>query len=146
MLYKHKFTMKKQGNFFETAKFLIVLLFTKYCGLLVITDSQKPEYVCTHVFTHSDQWSENKMEGSVYKRSTCIVLRFHPIFNLQISVIVYWPNGVLNLFCTWLEDIRKFCSRWVNIFPHCLWSTSTCLQMSMCLCVRQGITLPHCWE
>ena len=30
--------------------------------------------------------------------------------------------------CTWLEDIRKFSSRWITIFSHCFRSTSTCSQ------------------
>ena len=79
-------------------------------GLLIWTSHLK--------FRVSDVWTEISHEHKprwrdllMYMRS--IVVRFHSIFNLQkvISVIVYWPNDMLDFFCTWFEDFRKFCSR-----------------------------------
>ena len=88
------------------------------------------------------------MKGFVDMRS--IVVTVHPIFNLQkwFTVIVYWPNDILDFFCT-VPDWRISENSVVGkIFSHCFWPTLTCVQWKsmysdVCLCEAVDYTTDH---
>ena len=56
-------------------------------------------------------------------------------------MIVYWPKGILDLFCTWLEEIKKFRS-WC--FSHCFGPLQHVHVYSGSLCVYVWGRGLHC--